>query len=510
VFSSKTIIILPLSNPILKTMELSHQRILRLPGKISLPRIKQLPISLKKSIFSLFRYVKSLGFSSTLDEYELLKLGIFNQLNFFQFLAGIFIFFTCVFNKQFPGWAGIVAALPALVSVLVLYLNKKYKHQSALYAYFILHPLAASFVFMNGMHLGLDLYFILYGILAVFFLKDKGFMIFSISFSMLNFFILSVVLKQFLYQLELINGFLYLVNEGVSIVFIFYGLYLIKTENTIYQSKILDKSHALQQKNTQIQIQADKIREDATLLEKQTKELTELNTLKNKMFGIISHDLKAPMHAIRNLFNDVEQKKISQAQLKELMPEVVNDLNYTVGLMDNLLQWVKTQMQSEVVYLQKVDISSLLEETVQLVRLQAERKKIKIEIDAEDGVYGIMDKEMINLVLRNLLSNAIKFTPENGTITAGIKANRSLLEVYIQDTGNGISHEAMQKIRGNDFYTTKGTANEGGTGLGLMLCKEYLHRNDSRLLIESHPGKGSIFSFTLQKSVESSNSKKVA
>jgi two-component system, sensor histidine kinase and response regulator len=335
-------------------------------------------------------------------------------------------------------------------------------------------------------------------------------MIFSISFSMLNFFILSVVLKQFLYQLELINGFLYLVNEGVSIVFIFYGLYLIKTENTIYQSKILDKSHALQQKNTQIQIQADKIREDATLLEKQTKELTELNTLKNKMFGIISHDLKAPMHAIRNLFNDVEQKKISQAQLKELMPEVVNDLNYTVGLMDNLLQWVKTQMQSEVVYLQKVDISSLLEETVQLVRLQAERKKIKIEIDAEDGVYGIMDKEMINLVLRNLLSNAIKFTPENGTITAGIKANRSLLEVYIQDTGNGISHEAMQKIRGNDFYTTKGTANEGGTGLGLMLCKEYLHRNDSRLLIESHPGKGSIFSFTLQKSVASSNSKKVA
>lgn len=490
-------------------MELSYQRILRQPGKITLPRIKRLPISLKRSVVNLFRFVKSLGYSSTLDEYELLKLGIFNKLNFFQLLAGIFIFFTCVFNKQFPDWAGIVASLPALVSMLVLYLNKRYKHQAALIAYFILHPLAASFIFMNGMHLGLDLYFILYGILAVFFLKDKGFMIFSISFSMLNFFILSIVLKQFLYQLENINDLLYLVNEGVAIVFIFYGLYLIKNENTIYQSKILDKSNALQQRNIQVQIQADKIKENAALLEKQTKELTELNTLKNKMFGVISHDLKAPMHAIRNLFNDVEQKKISPALLQELIPEVVNDLNYTVGLMDNLLQWVKTQMQSEVVYLQKVDIGSLLDETVQLVRLQAERKQITIEVHAEEGVYGIMDKEMINLVLRNLLSNAIKFTPEKGTITAGVKANRSLLEVYIQDTGNGIGHEALQKIRGNDFYTTKGTANESGTGLGLMLCKEYLHRNDSKLLIESHPGKGSIFSFTLQKSVAAAN-KKVA
>jgi len=491
-------------------MELSHQRILRLPGKITLPHIKRLPIFLRKSILNLFRYVKRLGYTNTLDEYELLKLGIFNQLNFFQFLTGIFIFLTCVFTKQFPAWTGIVASLPAFVSVVVLYLNKQYKHQFALIAYFILQPLAASFIFMNGMHLGLDLYFILYGILAVFFLKDIGFMIFTICFSMLNFFLLSVVFKEFLYQLEKVNDFLYLANEGIAIVFIFYGLYIIKNENSIYQVRILDKNNVLQQKNEQIQSQTNKIKENATLLEKQTKELTELNALKNKLFGIISHDLKAPMHAIRNLFNDVEQKKISPRTLQKLMPEVVNDLNYTVGLMDNLLQWVKTQMQSEVVYLQKVDIGQLVDETVQLVRLQAERKQITIEINVQEEVYGIMDREMINLVLRNLLSNAIKFTPEKGTIYAGVKANKSLLEVYVQDSGTGIGHEALQKIRSNDFYTTKGTANEAGTGLGLMLCKEYLHRNDSQLLIESHLGKGSIFSFTLQRSVASTNHKKVA
>ena len=482
-------------------MELSHQRILRLPGKLALPHIKRLPVSLRKSVVSLFRNVKTLGYTNALDDYELLKLGIFNQLNFFQIIIGLLISLTCVFDKHFPAWAGLVAILPVLVSVVVLHLNKQYKHQAAVNAFFGLHPLATSFIFMNGMHLGLDLYFVLYGILAVFFLKEIGFMVFTICFSMINFFLLSVVFKQFLYQLENINYSLYLVNEGIAIVFIFYGLYLIKNENTSYQAKILDKNNALLQKNIQIQSQTDKIKENAALLEKQTKELTELNVLKNKMFGIISHDLKAPMYAIRNLFSDVEQKKISATYLKKLIPEVVNDLNYTVGLMDNLLQWVKTQMQSETIYLQKVDIGKLMEDAVQLVRLQAERKQITIEVCAEEGVYGIMDKEMINLVLRNLLSNAIKFTPEKGTITAGINENKFLLEIYIKDSGEGIGHEALQKIRTNNFYTTKGTANESGTGLGLMLCKEYLHRNNSELFIESHPGKGSIFSFTIQRSV---------
>jgi signal transduction histidine kinase len=108
---------------------------------------------------------------------------------------------------------------------------------------------------------------------------------------------------------------------------------------------------------------------------------------------------------------------------------------------------------------------------------------------------------MINLVLRNLLSNAIKFTPEKGTVTTRVNENKSLIEIWIKDSGEGISDEALQKIRSNNFYTTKGTANEAGTGLGLMLCKEYLHRNNSELFIETHPGKGSIFSFTLQRSV---------
>ena len=347
-------------------------------------------------------YVKSLGYSEKLDQYELVKLGIFNQLNFFQLLAGIFILCTCIFHHQFPGWACIIAGMPALINILVLFLNKRHMYETALIAYFIFQPLATSFIFINSINLGLDLYFILYGILAVFFLKEIGLMIFSICFSMVNFFILSVVLKQFIYQLENINNFLYLVNEGVTIVFIFYGLYLIKKENTVYQFNILVKNNSLQRKNDQIQSQANKIKEDASLLEKQTQELIELNALKNKLFSIISHDLKAPMYAMRNFFGEVQQKNLPLRELKKMIPTVVSDLTYTTSLMDNLLQWAKAQMQSHAVYPQKVDIGKSIEETLNLLRRQSENKQIVIESDSEEGIYGFMDKDMLNLVLRNL------------------------------------------------------------------------------------------------------------
>ena len=106
---------------------------------------------------------------------------------------------------------------------------------------------------------------------------------------------------------------------------------------------------------------------------------------------------------------------------------------------------------------------------------------------------------MINLVLRNLISNAIKFTPENGHIAIGATELSSFVEVYVQDTGLGLSSEALEKINGNDFYTTKGTASESGTGLGLMLCKDFLNRNGGQMHIESEIGKGSTFSFTLPR-----------
>ncbi len=116
------------------------------------------------------------------------------------------------------------------------------------------------------------------------------------------------------------------------------------------------------------------------------------------------------------------------------------------------------------------------------------------------SVYA--DKDMINLVLRNLLSNAIKFTPADGSISVEAKELRSHIEISVQDTGTGISQEGLQRLMDENYYSTRGTGGEAGTGLGLMLCKEFLSRNGGRMDIKSEPGKGSIFSFTLPKGAD--------
>src|SRR5450432_1444551 len=173
--------------------------------------------------------IKSLGFTRTMDELEKGKLSVFNQLNFFQFITGIVVPLLCFFgNYKFPVAAFFVASLPAWVSLVVLYLNFYFRYEAGMITYFILYPLATSIVFMSGMNLGVELYFILNGILAVFFLPLISQMLFSVGLSMVSYFVLVVINKEYNYQLHTSNFFLYLFNQITAIIFIFYTLFLIK------------------------------------------------------------------------------------------------------------------------------------------------------------------------------------------------------------------------------------------------------------------------------------------
>lgn len=428
--------------------------------------------------------IRAIGFSPAMDDFEKRKLGVFNQLNFFQLVTGIIVPIAgLVNNHKLPALAWMVACMPAFVSILVLCLNSRQLQQIALVAYFVLYPFATSIVYISGMNLGVELSFILYGILSVFFIQEISQMLFAVGLSMVSYFVLAVVCKNYTYQLESANIVFYFFNQLLAILFIFYGLFLIKKENTDYQLSILQ--------------QKEKIAVNGRLLERQTEELTELNALKNKLFSVIAHDLKAPMYALRNLFRNMQQYDLPASEIKGMVPEVVNDLNYTTSLMENLLQWARSQMQSDAVKPQLIDISGQMDEVAKLLRLQAEAKKIKIVLESEPSTCVFADKDMIDLVLRNFLSNAIKFTPTSGTISLGVRKEGGAVEVYVQDTGEGMTPEALRKINQNNYYSTKGTAGESGTGLGLLLCKEFLARNGGKMHIESEPGKGSIFSFTL-------------
>jgi two-component system, sensor histidine kinase and response regulator len=442
---------------------------------------------IKPASISFLRFlgnIKATGVTPDMDEYEKRKLGIFNQLNFFQLVTGIIVPVAGLMNNQkLPALAWLVASMPAFVPILVLWLNSRRQNDIALITYFVLYPFATSLVYISGMNLGVELSFVLYGILSVFFLQEISQMLFAVGLSMVSYFVLAVVCKNYNYQLATANIIFYFFNQLLAIAFIFYGLFLIKRENAGYQLSILR--------------QKEEITWNEQLLKKQTEELTDLNALKNKLFSIISHDLKSPMYALRNLFRNMEQYDLPASEIKEMVPEVVNELNYTTSLMENLLQWARSQMDSDSVHPQLLNISGLMTEVTQLLHLQAEAKRIRIELKTETNVYAFADKDMINLVLRNLLSNAIKFTPEKGCISLGVDKLASGAKIFVKDSGEGISAEALDKINLNNYYTTKGTANESGTGLGLLLCKEFLVRNGGKMHIESEPGKGSVFSFTL-------------
>lgn len=465
-------------------MEFLQRLQLRQLRKIKSPDLLGQLQSFRQKVLRFIHQIKAIGVTGALEDYEKRKLEIFNLLNLFQLITGILIPLTGLLTiPAIPAGAWIVAAFPAIVSFVAILLNSQFHYRSALIFYFIFYPLFTGIVYFNGINLGVELSFVLYGILSVFFLQEIGYMVFSIGLSMISYFILAVVLKDYRYQLKSISLFYYLLHQALAIAYIFYGLYLIKRENTGYQLGMIRQKAAMG--------------EQAVQLKKQADELVELNTLNNKLFSIISHDLKAPMYALRNFFHNAKEHKLPAKEIRDMLPDVINDLNYTTSLMENLLHWAKSQMQSNTVRPQQLDMNKLIHDVIQLLRIQADAKKIIVEMRSALPVSAYADRDMVDLVLRNLLSNAIKYTPAGGRIIIGTNEHDSFTEAYITDSGRGITREDMKKINENNFYTTPGTSSEAGTGLGLMICKEFLARNNGQLMIESEPGKGSTFSFTL-------------
>src|SRR5688572_7653246 len=174
---------------------------------------------------SLLHTIKKIGATDELNEYEKSRLGIFNYLNLFQLISGVMVPMLGIFHAgKIPASGWLIACMPPLLSAFILFLNSRYKFREALLVYFICYPVFTCFSYIKGINFGIELSFILYGILAVFFIRDIGYMVFSISFSMVSYFILTVVLKKYQYHLEQINYVGYLLNHALAIIYIFYGL----------------------------------------------------------------------------------------------------------------------------------------------------------------------------------------------------------------------------------------------------------------------------------------------
>lgn len=455
--------------------------------------------ALRLDLLRYWLFIKTIGVTPEMEEYDKRKMSIFNQLNFLGIVTGIVVPLIGIFcNDHLPPLAWFIAGSPLAISVIVLWLNYERYYEHARLVYFSLYPIATCLVYLGKVDVGVELFFVLYGVLSVFFLQQIIHIIFAFTLSVACYFFACIVPHDFYFRLVTANYYFYVFNHLTAISFIFYAIYFIKQENNGYHFSLLRKSEELHRRSIESELQKQEIAQKAHLLEDQTAKLTELNQLKNKLFSVIAHDLKTPMYALRNLFNNMNNE-MPVKEMKALLPGIVNEMNYTTNLMENLLQWAKSQMENSSLQPEVLDIETMIRRALQILHWQAGNKRIHLESQVEEPLFCYADKEMVNLVLRNLLSNAIKFTPENGHVKVGATERASCVEIFVQDDGVGISSERQKQLFGDMFYSTKGTNSETGTGLGLRLCKDFLEKNGGRIAVKSHPGKGSTFTVTLPR-----------
>ncbi|UKJ05817.1 sensor histidine kinase [Solitalea lacus] len=233
------------------------------------------------------------------------------------------------------------------------------------------------------------------------------------------------------------------------------------------------------------------------LISTQYKKLENQDLIKIKVFSIISHDLRGPLTSLQGLLNLFNDRLIGTEEFKDLSAEVTERVGQNLQLLDNLLYWSNSQMLGLKVDATEISLSSLMDEFLHLLRPEVESKHITIENSVGNNLIAYADINMIKVVIRNLLSNAIKFTRPFGRIKISGRIDNKAIIFSVEDNGVGISHENQMKLFSMDHFSTKGTANEIGTGLGLILCKDFVERNGGKIWTISDLGKGSVFSFSL-------------
>lgn len=277
---------------------------------------------------------------------------------------------------------------------------------------------------------------------------------------------------------------------GSSLLLMFFiGMVFIQRNNhrkikTAHQE--LEDSHELvTQQNSKIQSQADHLNQT-------NLELTQANKFRDKIFSVISHDLRAPFSSLQGTIDLWEKKMLNQDEVDEIMSLIARDTYSVSQMLNNLLIWAKTQMGSSEVIFTDFNLKNLVNENAELFIPLLHRKNQKLIQLIPDDVEIHSDRERLNFIIRNIMMNAIKFSPENGKITVEY-VDRNQGEIHIKDTGLGMTPKILSKLFTDRIYSQPGTEGEPGTGIGLMLCKEFADSIGAQILVESELGSGTSF-----------------
>lgn len=306
----------------------------------------------------------------------------------------------------------------------------------------------------------------------------------------------------------------YLVQIGFLVQVIVFALGLTQRYNQLKleaaQQRIaseLEKKEMIEKQKELLQVQVDQQTKDLKAqnlqleafiqqLEESRSQLTELNQVKDKLFSIISHDLRNPLATMQSFLKLITERhdQLSETDKEKLIAEAQQSLDYLNQLLYNLLQWSKSQMQLLEFRPDYQSVHDALERNRRLLFLQAQMKQMQVVTESSDALTVFADKDMLDFMLRNLLSNAIKFSNKQSVvqIRAWKEADATMIEV--QDTGIGMSEQTREQIlNANITSSRRGTGKERGTGLGLLITKEFITRHGGQMHIKTAPGEGAAF-----------------
>ncbi len=271
-------------------------------------------------------------------------------------------------------------------------------------------------------------------------------------------------------------------------------LALVNYQRQRFFGKELRKKNAIIEKNANSLDQLNKE------ISNQNALLEEDNRTKNKLLSIISHDLRTPLVNTKGILNLVNQGMIPPEETEKLLEQLEAQYVSTTSLLDNLLFWIKGQVSGKESEKVSVSFYHLIKGLEDEHRISLNKKNIQLKNNVDRSVSVFAEKEMMRIIFRNLISNAIKFTPDNGLIELDSRITRGYIFLTVRDTGIGMTKETIEKVNAKQYYNTKGTSLEKGSGFGLMLCRDLVTKQGGELIVESEPGAGS--SFTVRISYE--------
>jgi signal transduction histidine kinase len=237
-------------------------------------------------------------------------------------------------------------------------------------------------------------------------------------------------------------------------------------------------------------------------LERNEGELRKANIAKDKFFSIIAHDLRNPIAGVLTVSELLTRSfdKLEERKIKELCGLILEGTRQAMELLESILQWARTQTGRIEYRPRPVGLLEISRSTVDLLHPMAEHKEIEITLRVDREACAYADENMLSTVLRNILSNAIKFTPRGGTVVLSARERDECIELSLSDTGIGMRPEELEKLfRIDTHFSSKGTEDERGNGLGLAICKEFVELNRGTISVRSTPGEGSVFTVCLPK-----------